>query len=76
MRATANTIVSAPVIKDVTLVLSPTEASILRRACNFNKTLGEKFGASCYGGYSKGRTMKSTMGSIGDALAAAGVDRY
>lgn len=76
MKAVANTVVAAPVVKDVTITLSKEEAMILRRACNFNKTVADKFRNSRHGGYSKSNTLKRVFGSIGDHLAAAGIDRY
>lgn len=76
MKAVANTVVAAPVIKDVTITLSKEEAMILRRACNFNKTVADKFRNSQYGGYSKSQTLKRVFGSIGDHLKAAGIERY
>jgi len=61
---------------DITITLTPTEASKLRRVCYYNKTVAGKFSGNRNGGWRKSQDIDAFMASLGNSLKGKGVDRY
>lgn len=67
---------SQPVISEVTLKLTPSEAQKLRRVCYYNKTVARKYRDNPVGGRRKAEDIDAFMGSLGNQLKAQGVERF
>lgn len=68
---------STPSITGVTVSMSVSEATMLRRACYYNKTVAKKFAQNYEaGGSRKGADLDAFLGNLGNSLKAKGIDRF
>jgi hypothetical protein len=60
----------------ITIDMNLEEAQKLRRVCYYNLTVGERFTDNPNGGVEKGEAVKTFMGTLGNSLRAALIDRF
>lgn len=71
-----STVAPAPVKPNITIELTPDEASKLRRACYYNKTVARKYAGNPKGSARKASYLDAFMGSLGNSLKDRGVERF
>lgn len=68
---------STPSITGVTVSMSVSEATMLRRACYYNKTVGKKFANNVVaGGRRKGADLDAFLANLGNSLKAKDIKRF
>lgn len=65
-----------PVKPDITITLSASEASKLRRVCYYNKTVAKKYRNNPVGGARKAEDIDAFLGNLGSSLKNMGVERF
>lgn len=67
---------STPVVSGVSLSLTASEASMLRRIMYYNKTVASKFKSNPNGGRRKADDILAFATSLGNSLKAQGIERF